>query len=107
MKRRRETEKQSSSKLRSAIEELSLLAVMKLKHHHHDPVAANHQQTDTHLPIKPFLALCNFLLHLLDKIGPTMVVMRQDISRNIQVIFGFAPFIFFVTHFVHRHKKCT
>ncbi|KAJ0951716.1 putative glycolipid transfer protein [Helianthus annuus] len=85
MKRRRETEKQSSSELRSAIEELSLLAVMKLKHHHHhDPVAANHQQNDTHLPIKPFLALCNFLLHLLDKIGPTMVVMRQDISRNIQ-----------------------
>ncbi|KAJ0786225.1 putative glycolipid transfer protein [Helianthus annuus] len=85
MKRRRETDKQSSSELRSAIEELSLLAVMKLKHHHHhDPVAANHQQNDTHLPIKPFLALCNFLLHLLDKIGPTMVVMRQDISRNIQ-----------------------
>ncbi|KAI7750642.1 hypothetical protein M8C21_012688 [Ambrosia artemisiifolia] len=84
MKRRRESEKQSSSELRSVIEELSLLTVMKLKHHNHDPVAANHQENNTHLPLKPFLALCNFLLHLLDKIGPTMIVLRQDISRNIQ-----------------------
>ncbi|XP_024973083.1 glycolipid transfer protein 3-like isoform X2 [Cynara cardunculus var. scolymus] len=97
MKRRREMEKQSSSELRSAIEELSLLAVMKLNHHHHhhhhhhhnhDPVAADDdKQNDTddpdHIPIKPFLSLCNFLVHLLDKIGPTMAVLRQDIHRNI------------------------
>ncbi|XP_076943285.1 glycolipid transfer protein 3-like [Bidens hawaiensis] len=81
MKRRRESEKQNSSELRSAIEELSLLAVMKLNH---DPVVPNNQENDTHLPLKPFLSLCNFLLHLLDKIGPTMAVLRQDISRNIQ-----------------------
>ncbi|KAI3685520.1 hypothetical protein L6452_34768 [Arctium lappa] len=91
MKRRREIEKQSSSELRSAIEELSLLAVMKLNHHHHhhnpDSVAVDDQQNDIdgtdHIPIKPFLSLCNFLIHLLDKIGPTMAVLRQDIHRNI------------------------
>ncbi|KAK9073121.1 hypothetical protein SSX86_007444 [Deinandra increscens subsp. villosa] len=84
MKRRRETEKQSSSELRSVIEELSLLAVMN--HRHHDPavLVADDPKNVTHLPLKPFLSLCNFLLHLLDKIGPTMVVLRQDISRNIQ-----------------------
>ncbi|KAL8225595.1 hypothetical protein R6Q57_018152 [Mikania cordata] len=91
MKRRRETDKESSSELKSAIEELSLLlAVMKLNHHHHHhrhpatAVVADHQKIDTHLPVKPFLTLCNFLLHLLDKIGPTMVVLREDINRNIQ-----------------------
>ncbi|KAL8261396.1 hypothetical protein R6Q59_025445 [Mikania micrantha] len=86
MKRRRETD---TSELKSAIEELSLLlAVMKLNHHHHHhpatAVVTDHQKIDTHLPVKPFLTLCNFLLHLLDKIGPTMVVLRQDINRNIQ-----------------------
>ncbi|KAI3671686.1 hypothetical protein L1987_87426 [Smallanthus sonchifolius] len=81
MKRRRETEKQSSSELRSAIEELSLLDAMKLNHH---PVVADDQENATHLPLKPFLSLCNFLLHLLDKIGPTMAVLRKDINRNIQ-----------------------
>ncbi|XP_076958979.1 glycolipid transfer protein 3-like [Bidens hawaiensis] len=84
MKRRREMDNQNSSELRSAIEELSLLAVMKLKH----PVVVadnNNKKYEAHdLPIKPFLSLCNFLLHLLDKIGPTMAVLRQDISRNIQ-----------------------
>ncbi|XP_071737778.1 glycolipid transfer protein 2-like [Rutidosis leptorrhynchoides] len=83
MKRTREMEKQqSSSKLRFIIQELSLLAV---DHHHEDhdhQVVAEVDQLN--IPIKPFLSLCNFLLHLLDKIGPTMAVMRQDIFRNIQ-----------------------
>lgn len=89
MKRRREVEKPTSSVLRSAIEDLSLLTVMKsLKCHDdngdHDHVVPNCQQNDTHIPIKPFLSLCTFLLQLLDKIGPTMAVLRQDIHRNIQ-----------------------
>ncbi|KAI3736655.1 hypothetical protein L2E82_26598 [Cichorium intybus] len=84
MKRRREMEKQCSSELRSTINELSLLAVMKLKHHHHhDPVVNEDLPNDTHIPTKPFLSVCNFLVHLLDKIGPTMAVLRQDIHRNI------------------------
>ncbi|CAH1425084.1 unnamed protein product [Lactuca virosa] len=88
MKRRREMEKQCSSELRSTIDELSLLAVMKLKHHrhlhhHNDPVITDDLPNDTHIPTRPFLSVCNFLLHLLDKIGPTMAVLRQDIHRNI------------------------
>ncbi|KAK1427171.1 hypothetical protein QVD17_15854 [Tagetes erecta] len=79
-------EKQNSSELRSAIEELSLLAVINLNNHHPHPVVSDndHKSHDTYLPIKPFISLCNFLLHFLDKIGPTMAVLRQDINRNIQ-----------------------
>nr|XP_043638053.1 glycolipid transfer protein 2-like [Erigeron canadensis] len=94
MKRRREMEKQvNSSELRSAIEVISLFSVKKLDHHHghEDQVKVQDQvvkykqkDDDIYIPIKPFLSLCNFLLHLLDKIGPTMTVLRQDIHRNIQ-----------------------
>ncbi|KAL8515196.1 hypothetical protein ACS0TY_014057 [Phlomoides rotata] len=95
MKRKRVEEEEeeeevvAESEIKSAIEELSLMSV-NLKtggaaaitadgvpnqtsvHHHH------------HVPIKPFLSLCNLVIQVLDKIGPTMAVMRQDIHRNIQ-----------------------
>ncbi|KAL0438202.1 UNVERIFIED_CONTAM: Glycolipid transfer protein 3 [Sesamum latifolium] len=88
MKRRREAE-MVASEIRSAIEELSLLAV-NLKTG--GGAAADdhvHDQTSAHVPIKPFLSLCNLLIQVLDKIGPTMAVLRQDIHHNIQRLENF------------------
>ncbi|KDO83648.1 hypothetical protein CISIN_1g025772mg [Citrus sinensis] len=75
MKRRREIEK-SSSEIRSAIEELSMFIKLKPKD--------NLDAPRIHIPTKPFLHLCNLVLQVLDKIGPTMLVLRQDIHQNIQ-----------------------
>ncbi|XP_027339046.1 glycolipid transfer protein 2-like [Abrus precatorius] len=72
MKRSREIEK--SSEINSAIEELSMLVVVK-------PGANNEI---AHIPTKPFLSLCYLVLQVLDKIGPTMAVLRQDIHQNIK-----------------------
>ncbi|KAL5213786.1 hypothetical protein ABZP36_002938 [Zizania latifolia] len=36
-------------------------------------------------PTLPFLALSHLLLQVLDKIGPTMAVLRLDVKRNIEV----------------------
>lgn len=88
MKRRREHE-MVASEIRSAIQELSTLSV-DAKHtklstdkddnHHVHNLKSVHQ-----IPIKPFLSLCNLLMiQVLDKIGPTMAVLRQDIHQNIQ-----------------------
>lgn len=64
---------EKESEMRSATAELSVLAKFK-------PV--DHAATD--IPIKPFLSICNLILQFLDKVGPTMTVMRQDIHQNIQ-----------------------
>ncbi|KAI4307166.1 hypothetical protein L6164_030383 [Bauhinia variegata] len=72
MKRRREMEK--ISEISSAIEELSMLVVVK--------PAENHEAA--FIPTKPFLSLCYLVLQVLDKIGPTMAVLRQDIHQNIK-----------------------
>ncbi|KAI4337926.1 hypothetical protein L6164_016288 [Bauhinia variegata] len=72
MKRTRDMEK--ISEISSAIEELSMLVLVK-------PVE-NHEAA--FIPTKPFLSLCQLLLQVLDKIGPSMTVMRQDIHQNIK-----------------------
>ncbi|KAL1533514.1 glycolipid transfer protein 3-like [Salvia divinorum] len=92
MKRRRELE-MVTSEIRSAIEELSLLPV-NLKTASAAVIAAADDpvpvqvpspvQINVHIPIKPFLSLCNLLVQVLDKIGPTMAVLRQDIRQNIE-----------------------
>ncbi|XP_057795536.1 glycolipid transfer protein 3-like isoform X2 [Salvia miltiorrhiza] len=95
MKRRREFE-MVASEIRSAIEEVSLL-VVNLKTGaaaavddavpNTAPVpipAPVPVQTSVHIQIKPFLSLCNLLVQVLDKIGPTMAVLRQDIRHNIE-----------------------
>ncbi|OMO58767.1 hypothetical protein COLO4_34391 [Corchorus olitorius] len=74
MKRKRETEKRTE--LSSAIEELSMLAKVD--------ISAGENLTTTHIPTKPFLHVCTLILQVLDKIGPTMAVLRQDIYQNIQ-----------------------
>ncbi|XP_057468894.1 glycolipid transfer protein 3-like [Actinidia eriantha] len=78
MKRRREMEK--GSEIRSAIEELSMVTVVKVK----PGVGGDHHDDDVHIPTKPFLSVCNLVLQVLDKIGPTMAVLRQDMDQNIQ-----------------------
>ncbi|KAI5654338.1 hypothetical protein M9H77_31525 [Catharanthus roseus] len=72
MKRKREAE--MGSEIRSAIDELSLM-ILKVK-----PTSGGAVE----IPTKPFLSLCNLTLQVLDKIGPTMAVLRQDIHQNIQ-----------------------
>ncbi|CAI9115668.1 OLC1v1016639C1 [Oldenlandia corymbosa var. corymbosa] len=84
MKRRREIE--NGSEIRSAIDELSMV-VHKVKPADHSSGAANenHQNVSmAYIPTKPFLSICSLLLQVLDKIGPTMAVLRQDIHQNIQ-----------------------
>lgn len=81
MKRRRsemEMELKMRSELRSVIEEFSKEA---LKVQTGDDQLHN---AAAHIPIKPFLFVCNMVLQVLDKIGPTMAVLRQDIHQNIK-----------------------
>ncbi|KAJ8450388.1 hypothetical protein Cgig2_004845 [Carnegiea gigantea] len=90
MKRRREMEMEvRETEMRSAIEELSVL--VKLNQKNSTPAAhvigsEIHQQevAVSSIPTKPFLSLCYCLLQVLDKIGPTMAVLRQDVYKNIQ-----------------------
>ncbi|KAK7410673.1 hypothetical protein VNO78_01651 [Psophocarpus tetragonolobus] len=72
MKRSRDMEKRSE--INSAIEELSTLAVVK---------PGGNRET-AHIPTKPFLSICYVVLLVLDKIGPTMAVLRQDVHKNIK-----------------------
>ncbi|KAF2296579.1 hypothetical protein GH714_000332 [Hevea brasiliensis] len=74
MKRRRETEK--GSEIKYAIEELSLLIQLKTSDNH----------DAAYIPTRPFLYVCNLVIQVLDKIGPTMAVLRQDISQNVKRI---------------------
>ncbi|KAJ0969421.1 hypothetical protein J5N97_022298 [Dioscorea zingiberensis] len=55
------------SEIRLAVKELSLL-----------------QHEDKKASTMAFLCVCKLLIHVLDKIGPTMLVLREDIQRNIE-----------------------
>ncbi|XP_074557873.1 LOW QUALITY PROTEIN: glycolipid transfer protein 3-like [Curcuma longa] len=59
--------RQGWSDVRTALEELSLFKLEESK-----------------VSAMPLLAASNLLLHLLDKIGPTMLVLRLDIQRNVE-----------------------
>ncbi|KAL0799900.1 hypothetical protein Bca101_055075 [Brassica carinata] len=74
MKRKRYEMEKKKTELQTAIEELSLLIITK-------PV--DNTET-THIPLRPLLSFCNLIIQVLDKIGPTMAVLRQDIDQNIQ-----------------------
>ncbi|CAN8312796.1 unnamed protein product [Cochlearia groenlandica] len=75
MKRKRyEMEKKKNTELQNAIEELSLLIITK---------TIDNSET-TNIPLRPLLSFCNLIIQVLDKIGPTMAVLRQDIDQNIQ-----------------------
>lgn len=86
MKRKREAEV-VLSEISSAIEELSLVSVNLKTGGAAVPTAAaadDDKLEAARIPIKPFLSLCNLLIQVLDKIGPAMTVLRQDIQQNIQ-----------------------
>ncbi|XP_008786532.2 glycolipid transfer protein 3-like isoform X1 [Phoenix dactylifera] len=65
-KKKEGDEKKGWSEIRLAVEELSLVK--------HEKVVST----------LVFLSVSNLLLQVLDKIGPTMAVLRQDIQRNIE-----------------------
>ncbi|RID58223.1 hypothetical protein BRARA_F01532 [Brassica rapa] len=74
MKRKRYEMEKKKTELQTTIEELSLITITK-------PV----DDTEiTHIPLRPLLSFCNLIIQVLDKIGPTMAVLRQDIDQNIQ-----------------------
>ncbi|XP_038900277.1 glycolipid transfer protein 3-like [Benincasa hispida] len=81
------------SAIKSAIEQLSILLDVKPEDHqknnyHNDTVTVTAASTSTInivIPVLPFISLCNSLIHVLDKIGPTMTVLRQEIYQNVQV----------------------
>uniref|UniRef100_A0A1J3HBA0 Pleckstrin homology domain-containing family A member 8 n=1 Tax=Noccaea caerulescens TaxID=107243 RepID=A0A1J3HBA0_NOCCA len=74
MKKRKMTE------IGSAIEELSVLSIAKTT-----IVTTETESTNIiNLPLKPLLSFCRLIIQVLDKIGPTMAVLRQDIDQNIQ-----------------------
>ncbi|XVF64388.1 hypothetical protein PTKIN_Ptkin09bG0165400 [Pterospermum kingtungense] len=73
MKRKREMEKRSE--LRSAIEELSMLAKVDQPGDNLDAAR---------IPTDSFLHVCTLILQVLDNVGPTLAVLRQDIHQNIQ-----------------------
>ncbi|XP_047307121.1 glycolipid transfer protein 3-like [Impatiens glandulifera] len=94
MKRRRDTE--NDTEIRYAIGELSMILIKVSKSdldhdHDHDQDQDHVQSTDDHcsvsdmiIPTKPFLSVCTLILQVLDKIGPTMAVLRLDMEQNIQ-----------------------
>ncbi|MCD7461639.1 hypothetical protein HAX54_046722 [Datura stramonium] len=89
MKRRRDMEVESTE-IRSGIEELSMMQLLKVKVKPEETaVAAAHDDNtnntiNSHIPTMPFLSISYLVLQVLDKIGPTMAVLRQDIYQNIQ-----------------------
>ncbi|KAM7259575.1 hypothetical protein ACFE04_015316 [Oxalis oulophora] len=64
------------SEIKYAIEELSMIIELK----------PDNNNSSTYILMKPFLNVCNAVLQVLDKIGSTMSVIRQDIRHNIQIL---------------------
>ncbi|KAL0857132.1 hypothetical protein Bca101_062286 [Brassica carinata] len=75
------TKEKKITEIGSAIEELSVLSIGKTT-----IVTTKTEATtnNTNLPLKPLLSFCKLIIQVLDKIGPTMAVLRQDIDQNIQ-----------------------
>ncbi|XP_072973083.1 glycolipid transfer protein 3-like isoform X1 [Typha angustifolia] len=69
MKRRREEMEKGRSEIRSAMEELSELFLVKPE-----------EKAST----LALLTVSKQLLHVLDKIGPILLVLRQDIQQNVE-----------------------
>ncbi|XP_057533047.1 glycolipid transfer protein 3-like [Amaranthus tricolor] len=76
MKRKREI-MSKETEIKSAIQELSLLTKL-ISNNNNNNIGVSY------IPTRPFLSLCTLIVQVLDKIGPTMVVLRQDVYKNIQ-----------------------
>ncbi|XP_022976279.1 glycolipid transfer protein 3-like isoform X1 [Cucurbita maxima] len=76
------------SAIRSATEQLSQLLLIKPEPEdqriNNDGEDAATTAINIVIPVQPFISLCNSLIHVLDKIGPTMAVLRQEIRQNIE-----------------------
>ncbi|KAJ8541536.1 hypothetical protein K7X08_002352 [Anisodus acutangulus] len=84
MKRRRDMEVESTE-IRSAIEELSMMQLLKVKIKPEETAAVDNNTTiNSHIPTMPFLSISKLVVQVLDKIGPTMTVLKQDMYQNIQ-----------------------
>ncbi|CAJ1971995.1 unnamed protein product [Sphenostylis stenocarpa] len=70
------SEVKKKSEIGSAIEELSTMIIIKPDENH----------DSAHIPTKPFLSVCYLVLQVLDKIGPTMAVLRHDVHQNIKTL---------------------
>ncbi|XP_021760966.1 glycolipid transfer protein 3-like [Chenopodium quinoa] len=94
MKRKREI-MAKETEIKSFIQELSLLT--KIINNDNNIDCSNSSSVDhaavseeqqrrviSYIPTSSFLSLCTLIVQVLDKIGPTMVVLKQDISKNIQ-----------------------
>ncbi|KAL9270541.1 Glycolipid transfer protein 2-like protein [Drosera capensis] len=109
MKRPRETPEEKKTEILSAIEELSVLVKPKPNSKpktttelagdqpaaaaacgcgcggdHRQLAAAAAAASPSFVPTRPFLCLCDLIIQVLDKIGPSLGVLRHDVSRNIQ-----------------------
>ncbi|CAL5031995.1 unnamed protein product [Urochloa decumbens] len=71
------------SEIRLAIAELSPAQLIK-----HGGGGGDGKPAAGAPPTLPFLALSHLLLRVLDKIGPTMAVLRLDVQRNIERLQG-------------------
>ncbi|KAL8141337.1 hypothetical protein V2J09_007358 [Rumex salicifolius] len=81
MKRRREQE----TEIKAAIEELSTIYSAKQLLNPPVPGAGESSAGEVlNIPTRPLISLCSLILQVLDKIGPTMAVLRQDVLQNIQ-----------------------
>ncbi|XP_021846445.2 glycolipid transfer protein 3 [Spinacia oleracea] len=97
MKRKREL-MAKETEIKSAIQELSLINKL-INNGNGDSsspssvvaatvvvaaVSEQQRRVLSYIPTSSFLSLCTLIVQVLDKIGPTMVVLRQDIFKNIQ-----------------------
>jgi len=65
-------------------EELEEWSVIKLAIAELSPIGHRGVKLTSSPPTLPFLSLSHLLLQVLDKIGPTMAVLRLDVQRNIE-----------------------
>lgn len=81
MEREREKMESGKSELRMAMEELCLLSSRDAEDHQQEQEQEQQQQRSSTMDL---LCVSKQLLHVLDEIGPTLLVLRQDIQQNIQ-----------------------
>jgi len=80
MDREREKMESGKSELRMAMEELSLLSSRDGEDQQQEQKQQQQQRSST----MDLLCVSKQLLHVLDEIGPTLLVLRQDIQQNVQ-----------------------
>ncbi|KAM0881967.1 hypothetical protein ACQ4PT_032598 [Festuca glaucescens] len=80
MEREREKMESGKSELRMAMEELCLLSSSDVEDQQQEEEQQQQQRSST----MDLLCVSKQLLHVLDEIGPTLLVLRQDIQQNIQ-----------------------